>query len=81
MGGVDSFMHFGGKQNSKIPALYSPQDCEDDGFDSWSIPMTRLCYMVQLILRKRAWDFPGGPVVKTPHSQCRGLRFNPWFGN
>ena len=19
------------------------------------------------------WDFPGGPVVKTPHSQCRGL--------
>ena len=22
-------------------------------------------------------DFPGGPVVKTLHSQGRGLRFNP----
>ena len=22
-------------------------------------------------------DFPGGPVVKTPHFQCRGRRFNP----
>ena len=26
-------------------------------------------------------DFPGGPVVKTPHSQCRGHRFNPRLGN
>ena len=22
-------------------------------------------------------DFPGGPVAKTPLSQCRGLGFNP----
>ena len=22
-------------------------------------------------------DFPGDPVVKSPCSQCRGLRFNP----
>ena len=27
------------------------------------------------------WDFPRGPVAETPHSQCRGLRFNPWLGN
>ena len=27
------------------------------------------------------WDFPGGPVVKTPHSQCRGHGFDPWLGN
>ena len=27
------------------------------------------------------WDFPGGPVVKTPCFHCRGLRFNPWPGN
>ena len=27
------------------------------------------------------WDFPGDPVVKTPHFQCRGCRFNPWSGN
>ena len=25
--------------------------------------------------------FPDGPVVKPPHSQCRGPRFNPWSGN
>ena len=27
------------------------------------------------------WDFPGGPVAKTPCSQFRGLRFDPWSGN
>ena len=26
-------------------------------------------------------DFPGGPVAKTPCSQCRGSGFNPWSGN
>ena len=26
-------------------------------------------------------DFPGGPVGKTPRSQCRGPRFDPWSGN
>ena len=26
-------------------------------------------------------DFPGGPVVKTPRSQCRGPGFNPCSGN
>ena len=25
-------------------------------------------------------DFPGGPVVKTMGSQCRGPRFDPWSG-
>ena len=28
-----------------------------------------------------SWDFPGGPVGKTPRSQCRGPRFDPWSGN
>ena len=23
-------------------------------------------------------DFPSGPVVRTPRSQCKGCRFNPW---
>ena len=27
------------------------------------------------------WDFPAGPVAKTPHSQCKGTRFDPWSGN
>ena len=26
-------------------------------------------------------DFPGGAVVKTPHSQCRGPGFDPWSRN
>ena len=26
-------------------------------------------------------DFPGGTVVETPGSQCRGPRFDPWSGN
>ena len=26
-------------------------------------------------------DFLGGPVAKTPCSQCRGPRFDPWPGN
>ena len=28
------------------------------------------------------WEgFPGGPVAKTPSSQCRGPGFDPWSGN
>ena len=30
---------------------------------------------------KTMQDFPGGPVVKTLLSHCRGHRFNPWLGN
>ena len=26
-------------------------------------------------------DFPGGPVAKIPHSQCRGPGCEPWSGN
>ena len=26
----------------------------------------------------RTWDFPGGPVAKTPHSQGSSLKFYPW---
>ena len=31
--------------------------------------------------KAKLWDFPGNPVVKTPHLHCRGPRFNPWSGN
>ena len=27
------------------------------------------------------WDLPGGPVAKTPGTQCRGPGFDPWSGN
>ena len=26
-------------------------------------------------------EVPGGPVVRTPRSHCRGPRFIPWSGN
>ena len=32
-------------------------------------------------LRSRIRDFPGGPVAKIPHSQCREARLDPWSGN
>ena len=28
-----------------------------------------------------SWDFPSGPVVKTPCFQSRGCGFDPWLGN
>ena len=27
--------------------------------------------------KTQIWDFPGGPVARTPCSQCREPRFNP----
>ena len=27
------------------------------------------------------WRLPGGPVVRTLSSQCRGPGFDPWWGN
>ena len=33
------------------------------------------------VSRPKSWDFPGGPVAKTPRFQCRVPRFNPWSGN
>ena len=29
----------------------------------------------------RLREFPGSPVVRTPHFPCRGHRFSPWTGN
>ena len=31
--------------------------------------------------KNKTGDFPGGPVVKTPHFHCRGCRFDPLSGN
>ena len=38
----------------------------------------RVCSLVPSVL---LGDFPGGPVAKTPRSQCRGPRSDPWSGN
>ena len=41
------------------------------------------CYeqIIKVYSKKKIGDFPGGPVVKTPCSQCRGPRFDTWSGN
>ena len=40
----------------------------------------RLCVMNEI--KTLPWNFSGGPVVKTLHSQCRmGAGFDPWSGN
>ena len=32
------------------------------------------------IIKNKVLGFPGGPVAKTPHSQCRGPGFDSWSG-
>ena len=41
---------------------------------------TYLRYLVKLI-ETESREFPGGPVVRTSYSHCRGAEFNPWSGN
>ena len=41
-------------------------------------PLNCFCSFVKIQLGR---DFSGGPAVKTPRSQCRGPRFDPWSGN
>ena len=35
----------------------------------------------QLKKKNQFWEFPGGPVGKTPCSQFRGPGLDPWSGN
>ena len=53
--------------------------------ETWSSYLTCLCFSFLTckmgLIKVPSWDFPGGPVVKTPRSQCRGPGFDPWSGN
>ena len=40
-----------------------------------------VCFFEKLMKILKCWDFPGGPMAKTPSSQCRGPKFDPWSGN
>ena len=51
-----------------------PIFCQLKWQDSW----VRLFYT--LIKMRPAGHFPGGPVAKTLHSQCKGPGLNPWSG-
>ena len=48
----------------------------------WSLyPSRNFPLSFLLEMGSERWDFLGVPVVKTPHSQCRGLGFHPGSGN
>ena len=36
---------------------------------------------VNVTFRNKSWEFPGGPVVRTPRFHCWGCGFSPWLGN
>ena len=41
----------------------------------------RVSEMQEVKSKSCVWDFPGGPLVKTPCFQCREHGFDPWLGN
>ena len=47
------------------------------------LKLTEYCKstIVKFFKKKTKRDFPGDTVAKTPHSQCRGPRFDSWSGN
>ena len=44
----------------------------------WSVPANSCQFCLIKIMC--VWDFPGGPVVKTPRFHCWGHGFDPWSG-
>ena len=44
-------------------------------------PLENICSFKAELGRGSSKDFPGGPVAKSPRSQCSGLRFDPGSGN
>ena len=51
----------------------------DMGMDKEGVVLHTVEYYSYFKKEKR--DFPGGPAVGTPCSQCRGPRFDRWSGN
>ena len=54
-------------------------------FSRWTVAMVAQQWVHLMLwtvhLKWPSWDFPGGPVAKTPCCQCSGPRFDPWSGN
>ena len=40
----------------------------------------RLSWLQETLRQKLTRDFPGGPVVRTPHFHSKAPRFDPWLG-
>ena len=66
--------------------LCNPMDHNPPGSSVHGILQARILEWVAIAFsvlssKKRKMGFPGSPVVKTPHSKCRGFGFNPCSGN
>ena len=61
----------------KISREHSPRRHQPYDLPTWGQIKTLTNQVKNLISR----DFPGGPVTRTLHSQCRGPGFDPWSGN
>ena len=49
---------------------------------SYELCKDAFCFKTHVThIRTKIKNFPGGPVAKTPRSQYRGPRFDPWSGN
>ena len=49
-------------------------------WDVTQVETLRTVLSIQSLYKCLLRDFPGGPVVKALHFQCRGYRFNSWSG-
>ena len=58
-----------------------PQIIRINSFDSITSTLVPWFVGVKAIKMGKFKDSPGSPIVKTPCSQCRGPRFDPWSGN
>ena len=50
------------------------------GSGVWRVLFFINLFFIGRVLLKIWRNFPGGPIVKTLHFQCRGHRFDPWSG-
>ena len=64
------------RENSFV-SLYLQRNVIRSYINLKTISLRRLLFFK----KSQVLDFPGGPVAKTPQSQCRGPRFHPWSGN
>ena len=68
-----------GKEDSNRIAPKEAQMLELVGKDVKTTVLNMLI-VLQKTMKKKRRDFPSSPMVKTPHSQCRGAGSNPVQG-
>ena len=79
---------YNSEQNLRVAVSDSPDYHKNTiGFDIKTIKENNLPweeiikFSQRELIYKKYYNFFGGPVAKTPRSQCRELKFDPWSGN